>query len=96
MGIHKKSMSRWAKPRNCDAHDIAPGPPGTFAFRMPELPEMPDSPEVAEIPDMPSVDWAARSFTPAIHAWALMPKTSLDSWDHFLEHRMVREFWCVP
>src|ERR1700736_925853 len=33
---------------------LAPGTPGTFAFRMPE---MPDLPEVGEIPDMPSTDW---------------------------------------
>ena len=33
---------------------VAPGTPGTFAFRMPELPDLP---EVAEIPEMPSVDW---------------------------------------
>jgi serine protease Do len=39
---------------------LAPGTPGTFAFRMPEMPEMPempDLPEVGEIPDMPSTDW---------------------------------------
>jgi S1-C subfamily serine protease len=35
---------------------LAPGTPGTFAFRMPELPEMPDIPEVAEIPGMPSME----------------------------------------
>jgi membrane-associated protease RseP (regulator of RpoE activity) len=37
---------------------VAPGVPGTFAFRVPELPEMPDMPEVAEIPDMPSMEWS--------------------------------------
>src|SRR3984893_2427954 len=39
---------------------VAPGMPGTFAFRAPELPEMPDMPdmpEVAEIPEMPSMEW---------------------------------------
>jgi membrane-associated protease RseP (regulator of RpoE activity) len=39
---------------------VAPGMPGTFAFRMPELPEMPDMPDmpgVAEIPGMPSMEW---------------------------------------
>src|ERR1700722_1794701 len=35
---------------------MAPGTPGTFAFRMPELPEVPDLPEVAEIPEMPSME----------------------------------------
>jgi serine protease Do len=35
---------------------VAPGMPGTFAFRMPNLPEMPDLPEVAEIPEMPSME----------------------------------------
>jgi serine protease Do len=37
---------------------VAPGMPGTFAFRVPELPEMPDMPEVAEIPEMPSMEWS--------------------------------------
>jgi serine protease Do len=35
---------------------VAPGAPGTFAFRMPELPEMPDLPEVAETPGMPLME----------------------------------------
>jgi serine protease Do len=35
---------------------VAPGMPGAFAFRVPELPEMPDMPEVAEIPGMPSME----------------------------------------
>jgi predicted metalloprotease with PDZ domain len=38
---------------------VAPGTPGAFAFRMPELPEMPDVPdvpEVAEVPGMPSME----------------------------------------
>src|ERR1700722_3005363 len=36
---------------------VAPGMPGTFAFRLLDLPEMPDMPEVAEIPGMPSMEW---------------------------------------
>src|SRR3984957_543429 len=35
---------------------VAPGMPGAFAFRVPELPELPDMPEVAEIPGMPSME----------------------------------------
>jgi serine protease Do len=39
---------------------VAPGTPGTFAFRMPEIPELPDVveiPAIPEIPEIPEMGW---------------------------------------
>lgn len=55
---------------------LAPGTPGTFAFRMPEMPEMPDLPEVTEIPDMPSMEWNG-----PVMAFAGHPRLGIDAED---------------
>jgi len=54
---------------------VAPGMPGTFAFRMPDLSDMPDLPEVAEIPGMPSTEWGG----PMVYAGR--PRLGIDAED---------------